>query len=210
MSKKRSSKRNPDKPGAAEHLNKVEYAVGVQIKEFRKQLDLTVAEVSRKASLSAGMLSKIERGVTSPSLSTLESLATALNIPITSFFRNFERRRNCTFIESGHGLQIERHGTRSGHQYALLGHNMGDEFVVEPYLITLSDDSDTFPLFEHPGVEFVYLLEGEMVYRHMETTYHMCCGDSLFFDSNTPHGPTKLIKLPIRMIAILAHNRSSN
>jgi len=209
MSRKSLSEKNHDETHAAEHLNKVEYAVGVQIRKFRKQLDLTVVEVSRKASLSAGMLSKIERGVTSPSLGTLQSLATALNVPITSFFRGFELRRNCTFIKSEHGLPIERHGTRSGRRYSLLGHNMGDELIVEPYLITLSDDSDTFPLFEHPGVEFIYLLEGEMIYRHMESSYHMCIGDSLFFDSDTPHGPAKLITLPIRMIAVLAHARGN-
>ncbi len=209
MSKRHSSKRNPHEPSAAERLNKVEYAVGVQIREFRRQLDLTVAEVSRKANLSAGMLSKIERGVTSPSLSTLQCLAIALNVPISSFFRGFEQRRNCTFIKSEQGLPIERHGTRSGHQYSLLGHNMGDELLVEPYLITLSDDSDTFPLFEHPGVEFIYLLQGEMVYRHMESGYHMRCGDSLFFDSDAPHGPAKLIELPIKLLAVLAHLRNS-
>lgn len=208
MSKKSKSKNASVETHATDDLNKVEYAVGVQIREFRKQLDLTVAEVSRKANLSAGMLSKIERGVTSPSLNTLQSLATALNVPITSLFRGFELRRNCTFIKSDHGLSIERHGTRSGHEYSLLGHNMGDELVVEPYLITLSDDSDAFPLFEHPGVEFIYLLDGEMIYRHMESTYHMFPGDSLFFDSDTPHGPAKLLSLPIRMIAVLAHARN--
>ena len=61
-----------------------------------------------------------------------------------------------------------------------------------------------FPLFQHQGVEFIYLLEGEVVYRHANRTYLLRPGDSLFFDAEAPHGPEKLIRLPIRMIAVLS------
>ena len=188
---------------------KIEYAVGLQIREYRNQLKLTVGEIAKKANLSTGMLSKIERGVTAPSLSTLQSIAVALNVPITSFFRKFEEQRDCTLVKSGQGLHIERRATRSGHQYQLLGHNIGNDTAVEPYLITLSDDSEVFPIFEHPGVEFIYLLEGEMLYRHLNVTYRLHAGDSLFFDSEAPHGPAELIGLPIKMIAVLCRPMSS-
>ena len=59
-------------------------AIGAQMREFRKQLDVTMAEVAGLAGLSLGMLSKIERGVSSPSLSTLTAVAAALNVPVTN------------------------------------------------------------------------------------------------------------------------------
>src|SRR3712207_8765910 len=54
--------------------------------------------------------------------------------------------------------------------YQLLGHTGGitGRIVVEPYLITLSKDSDVFPLFQHGGLEFIHMLEGEVVYRHAD------------------------------------------
>ena len=181
---------------------KLAHAIGAQIRVFRKQLKMTVADVAKQADLSAGMLSKIERGITSPSLNTLAAIADALNVPVTAFFRKYEEQRDCTYVQSGKGLEIERHGTRAGHLYHLLGHNIGNRINAEPYLITLSDQSEVFPLFQHQGVEFIYMLEGEMIYRHANQTYRLQQGDSLFFDSEAPHGPEELIKLPIRLISV--------
>jgi DNA-binding XRE family transcriptional regulator len=183
-------------------------AIGAQIREYRKQLKMTVADVAKQASLSPGMLSKIERGITSPSLNTLAAIAHALNVPVTAFFRKYEEQRDCTYVQSGQGLEIERHGTRAGHVYRLLGHNIGGRVNAEPYLITLTDESEVFPLFQHQGVEFIYMLEGEVIYRHANQTYHLRVGDSLFFDSDAPHGPEELITLPIRFIAVFCRNLS--
>ena len=179
-------------------------AIGAQIREFRKQLKMTAVEVSKQADLSQGMLSKIERGVTSPSLNTLSAIAGALNVPVTAFFRKYEEQRDCSYVRDGEGLVIERQGSRAGHQYRLLGHNISKRINTEPYLITLTDESEVFPLFQHQGVEFIYLLEGEVVYRHANKTYLLRPGDSLFFDAEAPHGPEELISLPIRMIAVLS------
>ena len=186
----------------AEH-NKLAEAIGSQIRDYRKQLQMTVADLSKQSELSPGMLSKIERGVTSPSLNTLASIAAALNVPVTAFFRKYEEQRDCTFVRSGEGLEIERHGSRAGHIYRLLGHNIGGRVNAEPYLITLTDESEVFPLFQHQGLEFIYMLEGEVIYRHANQTYHLRPGDSLFFDADAPHGPESLESLPIRFIAVL-------
>ncbi len=149
------------------------------------------------------MLSKVENGLTSPSLATLHGIAAALNVPVTALFRLYEDTREATFVPAGEGLAIERQGTRAGHQYQLLGHSSGQTPMVEPYLVTLTNESDVFPLFQHEGVEFIHLLEGEMVYLHGSRTYPMKPGDSLYFDSEVLHGPEQLKVLPIRMLAII-------
>jgi DNA-binding XRE family transcriptional regulator len=188
--------------------NSLEVAIGHQVREFRMKLGMTVADLGRQAGLSAGMMSKIENGVTSPSLSTLQALSRALNVPVTAFFRKFEEQRDATFIKNGQGLVIERRGTRAGHQYQLLGHSIGKSLVVEPYIVTLTETSDVFPLFQHAGQEFIYILDGEVGYRHADRLYHMTPGDSLFFDADAPHGPEELKKLPIRLISVIVYSRS--
>jgi len=188
--------------------NSLEVAIGHQVREFRMKLGMTVADLGRQAGLSAGMMSKIENGVTSPSLSTLQALSGALNVPVTAFFRKFEEQRDATFIKNGQGLVIERRGTRAGHQYQLLGHSIGKSLVVEPYIVTLTETSDVFPLFQHAGQEFIYILDGEVGYRHADRLYHMTPGDSLFFDADAPHGPEELKKLPIRLISVIVYSRS--
>jgi len=185
--------------------NSLEEAIGTQVREFRQKLNMTVVELAKVAGLSAGMLSKIEHGLTSPSLSTLQNLAKALHVPVTALFRRFEEERDASFVRAGEGLKIERRGTRAGHQYQLLGHTVGKSIGVEPYLITLTSDSDVFPIFQHAGVEFIYVLEGEVGYRHSDKTYIMRPGDSLFFDADAPHGPEELRKLPIRFLSIIVY-----
>ncbi len=189
--------------------NQLEIAIGQQVRVFRKQLHMTVAEVANQADLSPGMLSKIENGLTSPSLATLKALSGALNVPVTAFFRKYEEERDATFVKAGQGLNIERRGTRAGHQYQLLGHTIGKQVFVEPYLITLTEESDVFPLFQHDGVEFIYMLAGEIIYRHADQTYRLSPGDSLFFDADAPHGPEELITLPIRFLATIVEPRST-
>ena len=187
--------------------NHLEVAIGREVRAFRQQLDMTVMELAKAAGLSTGMLSKIENGGISPSLSTLQALSRALHVPVTAFFRRFEEERAATFVRAGEGLKIERRGTRAGHQYELLGHSGGKRVLVEPYLITLTEESDVFPLFQHSGLEFIYMLEGEVGYRHSDKTYVLRPGDSLYFDADAPHGPEELRKLPIRFISVIAYPR---
>jgi transcriptional regulator with XRE-family HTH domain len=188
----------------------LELAIGSQARQFRRELDMTVGEVAKLAGLSVGMLSKIENGMTSPSLATLKSLSRALNVPVTSLFRKYEEQRDATYVKADQGLVIERRGSRSGHQYQLLGHSIGKRFSVEPYIVTLTERSEVFPLFQHNGQEFIYLLAGRVRYRHGNRTYELAPGDSLFFDADAPHGPEELLELPIRMLAIIVEQKTSS
>ncbi len=184
--------------------NSLELAIGRQIRDFRIREEITVADLARQAGLSVSMLSKVENGLTSPSLATLNALSKALNVPVTSFFRMYEEIHEATIVRSGHGLTIERQGTRAGHQYQLLGHHSSSNFSrVEPYLITLTEKSEVFPMFQHEGVEFIYMLEGEVGYRHANKVYRLKQGDSLYFDPDSPHGPEELITLPIVFLAVI-------
>ena len=176
----------------------LEVAIGREIHAFRKQQNITVAELAAETNLSIGMLSKIENGNTSPSLSTLQTISNALSVPLTAFFRQYEEQRMAVHTKAGEGVQIEREGTRAGHQYNLLGHIGGNSssVIVEPYLITLDNESDTFKTFQHSGIETIFMLEGEVNYLHGNQIYCLKPGDTLFFDADAPHGPEKLVKLP--------------
>lgn len=199
-----------DKPEEAENTgieqnsNKsLEVAIGRQVRGFRKRLNLTVANVAKQAQLSSGMLSKIENGLTSPSLATLDSLANALHVPVTALFRGYEEQRDVTVIKAGEGLPIERRGSGAGHEYRLLGHTIGKPYTIEPYVITISDLSEVFPVFQHAGTELIYMLEGRVTYRHGDRNYLLEPGDSMFFDAEASHGPDEILELPCRYLAII-------
>ncbi len=201
-----------DPHGVREQREKVlEVAIGREVRAFRRKQEITVAELSATTGLSIGMLSKIENGNTSPSLTTLQTLANALSVPLTAFFRGFEEDRMAVHTKAGEGVELERDGTRANHQYNLLGHigSNASGVIVEPYLITLSEKSDVFPTFQHGGIETIYMLEGEVDYRHGEDVYPLKPGDTLFFDADAPHGPEVLVKLPARYLAVISYPQDS-
>lgn len=189
--------------------NNLEMAIGHEVRTCRKKLGLTITDLAVAADVSVGMLSKIETGSISPSLTTLQAVSKALGVPLTALFRRFEETRAASFVKAGEGINIERRGTRAGHQYALLGaiENNSSDITVEPYLITLTAESDVFPTFQHKGLEFLYMIEGEVVYRHADQLYTMQPGDSLFFDADAPHGPEQLVHLPSRYLSIISYYR---
>lgn len=186
----------------------LEVAIGHEVYDLRKKLGITGADLCAKIGLSRGMLSKIENGITSPSLGTLTALSRALGVPVTAFFRRFEEERDAVFVGAGQGLDVERCGSRAGHQYRLLGHIGSDTagVIVEPYFVSLTDESDIFPIFQHDGVEFLYILEGEVVYRHGNHVYRLRPGDSLMFDADAQHGPIELTRLPVRFISLISYS----
>ncbi|HEX9446710.1 MAG TPA: cupin domain-containing protein, partial [Dongiaceae bacterium] len=63
-------------------------------------------------------------------------------------------------------------------------------------------------VFQHDGIEFIYMLEGEVGYRHGDKTYLLKPGDSLFFDADAPHGPEELRKLPAKYISVITYLRT--
>jgi transcriptional regulator with XRE-family HTH domain len=190
----------------------LDLAIGRQIREFRLKLQLTIQQLSKLAGVSGGMLSKIENGHASPSLSTLMSLAGALRMPVTAFFRKFDEEQgaHATFVHSGQGQLIRRRGSQAGYEYRFLGHSLGKTIAVEPYLVTLTENVNAFPIFQHPGLEFIYTVEGRVVYRYGDKTYALSQGDSLFFDSDVAHGPEELLETPVRILAVIVYHRYSD
>jgi len=186
----------------------LEKALGLQIRMLRRARELSGVDLASAAGISIGMLSKIENGQISPSLSTIQAIAGALNVPFTSLFTAFEEKRDCSYVPRGQGVAIERRGTKVGHVYELLGAVLRGEVVVEPYLITLKSDAEAYTGFRHSGVEFIYMLTGEVVYRHGDQIYTLKPGDSLLFDSGALHGPEKLTQVPMTYLSIIVYPRT--
>lgn len=187
-----------------EVTGKLEKVIAAQLRHYRTTQGLSSAELAVRAGLSKAMISKIETASTSCSLTTLQRLADGLKIPVTALFRGADTDRDATFTKNGEGSLTVRSGTQHGHEYRVLGTLKGRTGALEPTLVTLTNASDVFPLFQHPGTEFIYMLSGRMVYGHGQYEYSMEPGDSLLLDGEGPHGPLELLELPIRFLAVAA------
>src|SRR3954467_12183201 len=148
--------------------------IGSALRNLRASQGLTLADVAERAQISQAMLSRVETGAVSPSLDTLAALASALGADLASLFKKVDTRpSDAQLVKRGEGLEVVRRGTKRGHTYHLLAADRGPRRLFEPFLVTLTDKSEVFPRFEHPGVEFLHILEGRIEYRHGKNTYLM-------------------------------------
>lgn len=207
----RHSKRNAEKSAprpagtAVRHLASAT-ELGRVARRIRDSQGLTLADVATRAGISAAMLSRLETGRTSPSLETIVSLAGALGVRPSHLLQEIGAEdESAQVVHAGQGLEVVRRGTKRGHTYHLLAAQRGPRKVFEPFLVTLTDKSEVFPGFEHPGTEFIHLLSGEIVYRLGRRSYHLHPGDSLTFRGDVAHGPEKLVRVPIRMLSIIIY-----
>jgi transcriptional regulator with XRE-family HTH domain len=184
----------------------LERYLGNVIRDLRQRDHLTIADVASQAGISRGMLSKIENGQAATSLDTLSRIAQALGVSLAHLFRDYNvPSGGAQLVKAADGMEVVRRGTRRGHTYHLLAYDKGPRKTFEPFLITMDDASEVFPSFEHPGTEFIYMLKGRIEYRHGRQTYLLEAGDALTFRGDVPHGPEKLIELPIHFLSIIIY-----
>ena len=180
--------------------------VGNASRRLRLAQGLTLSDVAARAGISRAMLSRLETGDAMPSLDTIAALTRALGVNLTDLLHGFGVGNSpAQLVRGGEGLEVVRRGTKRGHTYHLLASNRGPRRIFEPFLVTMTDKSEVFPGFEHPGVEFIYLLKGQLTYRHGDESYPLKPGDALTFVGRVPHGPEKLIKLPIVLLSIIMY-----
>ncbi|MEV6013096.1 XRE family transcriptional regulator [Streptomyces sp. NPDC051976] len=182
----------------------LEETIARNVRRLRQHHGASVGEMAARIGISKAMLSKIENAQTSCSLSTLARVAAAFDVPVTSLFRGADTERQASFVKAGSGTAIVRNGTQVGHSYELLGTLRGEHKRLESLLVTLTRSSEVYPLFQHAGTEFIYLLEGVMDYGHSRAVYRLHPGDSLQFDGEGAHGPVELVETPIRFLSVIA------
>lgn len=199
-----------DSADSTAEIYSLERYIGNTIRDLRQRHELTIAEVAEQVGISRGMWSKIENAQTATSLDTLVKIASAFGVSLSTLFRNYNTPvGGAQYVKQGEGMEVVRRGTKRGHTYHLLAYDQGPTKRFEPFLITMDDASEVFPTFEHPGTEFIYMLQGKLEYRHGQHTYLLEPGDALTFRGEIPHGPEKLIELPIRFLAIIHYTVSS-
>lgn len=165
----------------------VDRAVGARIRSLRQARGLSLEQLCSAAGLSIGFLSQIERGISSPSLKALASLADALDLPIGALFGVVPSQ------EGGAGVvvHVADRSTlqlwRSGIVKQLLTPG-GQDAALNVYMVVLEPGADTgIDPYKHQGEEAGLVLEGELKLTVDDETWRLGPGDSFRFESSRPH-----------------------
>src|SRR5574342_28871 len=157
--------------------------VGTRLRQLREERNMSMRSLATASGLSANALSMIERGKTSPSVSTLYKLADAMGVPITTFFGEQTTKQQVIFMRAQERPRVSfSRGVWEG-----LG---GEQFSgrVEPFMLTLENGASSGPhAMAHSGHEFVFCLRGQLEYFVEKEVFNLGPGDSLLFAAQLNH-----------------------
>lgn len=154
--------------------------LGNKIKEKRKLLNLTQQELANRCELTKGYISQLESDSVSPSLETLEIILEVLGTSLSDFFRE-ENNTNIIFTKEE---QYEKEFDLYNQTWLI---PTAQEHMMEPILVELKKDAETFHDYPHTGEEFGYVVEGEILVVYGDKRFVCKKGESFYFVANKDH-----------------------
>lgn len=160
---------------------------GKRIQKLRKEKNLTITALANEANTSRSLISQIESGYTAPSLSTLEKIVNALDISLSDFFNVAvaEEKPNDFVVRQDKRQRLYLPDTKN--TYYMLSHNIHQsmEFLLTDY--PPHSDVDSYEFFKHEGLEFFWMVKGQIHLTVNGVTTVLNPGDSGSFDSRLEH-----------------------
>lgn len=169
-------------PAVGSQHGQVGRDVGKRIREVRDGHGLSLKALAERCGLSINAISRIERGESSPTVSSLHRLADSLDVPITDFF-GAARGLSTVVVRKPQRPRIRGEGTI----LESLGTGLPGQ-RLEPFLMTLAPGAASGQQeIVHPGEEFAFCIEGEVEYQVGADSHRLEAGDSILFRADQPH-----------------------
>lgn len=196
-------------PKTEGHPNEViDLAIGLALRDLREGRGLTARQLAASSGVSAAMISRIENGLVSPSISTLGALSRALDVPMVSLFRETASKpADFTHVRRGEGLKSTRILDRHTHEFINLAFHARHDLQFEARLVTLVRAEARPPIYVGHGVVFVYALDGEAIYEYGQREIGLKAGDSLSIDAELSHGFKKVLTPTFTFLTVQAERR---
>ncbi|MHC1739860.1 MAG: NifB/NifX family molybdenum-iron cluster-binding protein [Anaerolineaceae bacterium] len=170
-------------PTNSKNQTPAEVLVGRRLRELRIRRGFSLRGLADHSGLNVNTLSLVENGKSSPSVSTLQQLALALNVPISAFFESEPVDKHVVFTPADQRPQVAFSST----QMQSLGKDLAGN-VVQPFVVSLKPGiSSGDQKIVHTGHEFVYCLSGIIHYQVEKEEFLLNPGDSLVFEAHLPH-----------------------
>ena len=160
--------------------------IGLKLKELRILKGLTQEELADRAELSKGFISQLERNLTSPSIATLLDILQCLGTTIGEFFNESPEEQ----IVFGKSDYFEKLDTELKNEIKWIIPN-AQKNVMEPIMLTLEAEGETYPDNPHEGEEFGYVLQGSIAIHIGNKVYRAKKGESFYFVYDKKHYLTR-------------------
>lgn len=159
--------------------------IGVNIKRLREEKRITLRTLARNLDISPSFLSQIETGKASPSLDTLKKIATFLSTTVGSLIGENQPGGTSPVMRQSERKHLDQIGTGIN-IYLLTSPDPNQQ--MEPLLFKMSGKASSgTSMYKHFGQEFILVLKGMIELTLNDAAYVLKKGDSIYFNSSTPH-----------------------
>ncbi|MFX1760957.1 helix-turn-helix domain-containing protein [Rhodococcus sp. As11] len=153
------------------------------LRAHRRRAGLTLDALAEQTGLTKSYLSKVERGIRTPSIAVALKIAGALDADVSQLFSGNPDDTVVTIERRSQRARID--GTSGRAVYDPVATRMVGK-AMQPFVVHPTVHPDT-AYMEHPGEEFIYVTSGAVEVTLAEQVIQLDEGDSLYFDANTPH-----------------------
>lgn len=171
--------------------------LGRTVKAARRDKGLTVEALAREAGVSTGLISQLERGLGNPSFLTLQRLAEALELPFGYFMQGPQPQNGMVVRADRRKRLVSPHPTEIVHE--LLTPDLRGSLEVLRTTVPAGWSNEDRP-FHHRGEECVHVLEGTLEVTVGRASWILAEGDSITYDSDTPHWYANRTDWPVLII----------
>jgi transcriptional regulator with XRE-family HTH domain len=182
-----------------------EVRVGERIKEMRESQGLTLKDVADRTGFSTAYLSQLENHLISPPLGAITTIARALNIEIGRLFDQVGKSP-FTIVRRNERQPTSRVASKEGVRYGYSYESLAPDKInrhMEPFIVTLEPIEKKGAAYSHEGEEFLFVIDGRVEVQLGEFTDVLEPGDTIYYDSTTPHRVACVGDTPARILAVI-------
>src|SRR5262249_5052103 len=168
---------------------------------LRRQRGISLEELAQRSGLTKSFLSKLERGLSVPSISTAMALAKAFGLTVGQLMDEQEYDDAICVVRTGGRRSFMRRGSEIGDDCEMLAAARSFK-VMEPYIMRPPLEFQDDRRFEHVGQEFLFVLSGSLEVEFAGRPIRLNAGDAVYFYSNVSH-PSRSLKGKIAEALVL-------
>jgi transcriptional regulator with XRE-family HTH domain len=171
------------------------YNIGEKIRGLRLRKKMGLVELGQHTGLSAALLSKLERGKLFPTLPTLLRISLVFSVGLEYFFRE-DRKNTVSIVRKSERQRFpDRPATNDISYFFESLDFLATERKINAYYADFQTIApEKARVHHHPGVEFLYVINGELGLKIGNDEYILDTGDSIYFDSSVPHAIAALAR----------------
>ncbi|MFI6154320.1 helix-turn-helix domain-containing protein [Kitasatospora sp. NPDC051170] len=157
-----------------------------RLRVLRKQNRLSLEALAEQVGVTKSYLSKVERGISEPSISTALKLAHALKVDVGRLFSDEVEPELVTVVRAGERTPIAEGGGPGAPRYEGIATGLSGKQMV-PFVMYPPIDATGSVFKSHAGEEFLFVHAGTAELEFPERTVELRPGDSVYFNSALPH-----------------------